>query len=122
MRNKSGQFISGHKKVGGFKKGSRHSQESKNKVSQSLIGKTGEKSRRWKGNKAGYVAKHIWIAKQFGKASRCENLKCVFTRPKRFEWANISKKHRRKREDYIQLCCSCHRKYDNGMEVMRGKL
>jgi hypothetical protein len=32
------------------------------RVSASLIGLIGEKSRRWKGSNAGYVAKHLWIA------------------------------------------------------------
>ncbi len=33
------------------------------KVSLSLVGKTGVLSRRWLGDEAGYVAKHMWIVK-----------------------------------------------------------
>ena len=77
----------------------------------------------WKGENAGYVAKHTWIVKHYGNAKKCENKKCVYPRvnsknvyieaPKRFEWALIKgKKYTRNVKDYIQLCPSCHRKYD----------
>ncbi len=80
------------------------------RVSKSLIGKFGEQSRRWKGNNAGYVAKHLWIIKHFGKADHCEMNRNH--QAKRYEWANIDGKYSRKREDYIQLCPSCHRVFD----------
>jgi len=108
-------FKRGHKKVGGFVKGSKHKQNSKTKISQSLIGKFGKESRRWKGDAAGYVAKHLWIIKHYGKANRCENKACTYPyKPKRYEWHNIDKKYSRNREDYIQLCCSCHKRLHRG--------
>jgi len=71
-------------------------------VSKSLIGN----SRRWKGDNASYVAKHMWVYKHRGKARICE------PHPEhnalRFEWANISGKYLRDVNDYIQLCPSCH--------------
>lgn len=92
-------------------------------VSLSLLGKTNELGRRWKGEDASYQAKHIWLYKNFGKATRCENKACVYPRknlfgqiltiPTRFEWANISGKYIRDINDWKQLCASCHRKYDN---------
>lgn len=81
------------------------------KIRASLLGKYGDKSRRWKGENAGYVAKHMWIIKHFGKASKCEfnsNHKA-----KRYEWANVSGEYRRDKSDYIELCPSCHRIMDN---------
>ena len=42
------------------------------RVSESLRGKFGEESRRWKGNDAGYVAIHLWLVKHFGKADHCD--------------------------------------------------
>ena len=82
------------------------------KTSNSLKGVKGELSRRWKGDNAGYVAKHIWIKTNYGKASKCElNSSHIF---RRFEWANISGKYERNISDYIQLCPSCHRKFDLG--------
>lgn len=87
-------------------------------------------SRRWKGDEASYVAKHMWISKTFGKAACCENKDCSYPKlvnagrslinaPKRFEWANISKKHKRDRSDYVQLCPSCHQKWDKGIIEVR---
>lgn len=44
-------FKKGHKKLGGFVKGSRHTEEAKEKVRQSLLGKRGSLSRNWQGGK-----------------------------------------------------------------------
>lgn len=51
MNNKANKtsFKKGHKKIGGFVKGSKHSEISKDKVRLSLLGKTGEKARNWRG-------------------------------------------------------------------------
>jgi len=111
-RNDLGQFVDGHIPVGGFAKGSVHSAEAKAKVSESLRGCIGADARRWKGDDASYIAKHMWLYKHYGKADRCENPACQFKNPKRYEWANISGEHRRERSDYIRLCPSCHRKAD----------
>lgn len=78
----------------------------------------GEKARAWKGDKAGYHAKHLWIVKHYGNASKCEM--CDTKSSKRFEWANISGKYLRSRDDYRQLCPSCHRRLDYGNVCKRG--
>lgn len=102
------------------------------KISKSLVGKFGEKSRNWKGELAGYVAKHSWIRKHFGRAAICENMDCSYPKrvdagrktikkPSRYEWANISKKYKRDKNDYIQLCPSCHRKWDMGKIILNLK-
>ena len=80
------------------------------KVSESLMGKLGAESRRWKGSKASYVAKHMWIIKHYGNAKMCSI--DPTHRAKRYEWANISGKHIRDISDYMELCPSCHRKMD----------
>lgn len=62
---------------------------------------------------------HQWLRWHFGSAKRCENrdkqilkFKCS-NQSKHFEWANTKKhKYKRKRNDFIMLCISCHRKYD----------
>ena len=79
----------------------------------------------WKGDNVGYGALHAWIHRNLGKASRCNNLDCFYPRrmangctlykPKRFEWANISKKYKRDLKDWISLCVSCHQKWDRGI-------
>ncbi len=60
-----------------------------------------------------HVRLHQKLRKFYGSASKCENEDCQIKSPKRFEWA-LRKGHiySDKAEDYIQLCCSCHRKYD----------
>lgn len=85
----------------------------------------GKKHPKWKGDNASYNTIHTWIKNKFGKATRCENQQCVYPRknssyatilsPKRFEWANIDKKYSRDLSGWVQLCPSCHRKYDRGI-------
>jgi len=103
-----------------WNKGKNMSQDFKDKIRKSLVGKTGEQSRNWKGDKAGYVALHMWIVKNYGNANCCENVDCKSKNPKRFEWANISGEYKRDREDYIMLCPSCHRKKDKGNYCKNG--
>lgn len=81
---------------------------------------TGMGARAWKGMDAGYVAKHLWIVKHYGKADHCENPFCKSINPKRYEWANISGNYEREREDYRMLCPSCHRSMDYGNTCKRG--
>ncbi len=102
MRDSKGRFV----------KGSKQTFLSRLKIRNSLINKIGTRARRWKGNQAGYVAKHSWIVKHYGNAIRCEDEDCTFKNPSRYEWANISGKYLRSRSDYRQLCPSCHRKFD----------
>jgi hypothetical protein len=90
------------------------------RVSASLVGKFGEQSRRWKGVKASYTAKHMWIIKHYGNAQKCEQVECDYKNPKRYEWHNISGTYKRERSDYIQLCPSCHRKIDTKNKCRKG--
>lgn len=103
-------------------KGKKHTSEAKKKtsiaVSQELTGKFGKKARRWKGNNAGYAAIHIWLSKHFNKGNSCNH--CGITKVSRLEWANISKKYKRTRNDWLVLCPSCHRRYDIGNVCKRG--
>lgn len=72
----------------------------------------GEKSNHWVGDKVQYGGIHVWLYRNFGKASKCENVNCpgICTR---FEWAKIEGfLYQRRRENFFQLCASCHRKYD----------
>lgn len=77
----------------------------------------------WKGENASYKTKHQKINKYYGKAHRCENIKCS-EKSKFYEWANISGKYKRSREDWIMLCHSCNIKMDyarrHGNKCKRG--
>ena len=66
---------------------------------------------RYIGDAAGYAAKHKYISQNLGKAIKCE---IDPTHTGRFEWANLDHDYSRNRDDYIQLCHSCHRRYDMG--------
>lgn len=111
MREIDGRFAKGHIKVGGFVSGSKHTDESKKKISASLRDMTAEQARRWKGQQAGYHAVHIWLTKHYDKGNHCEE--CLTTEYSRLEWANISGEYLREREDYRVLCPRCHRLMDN---------
>ncbi len=77
-----------------------------------------ERNKSWKGDDAGCSAMHKWVAHRKGTPSKCEH--CGTTTARKFEWANVDHTYLRVLEDYMRLCTSCHRKYDNsvvGMEL-----
>ena len=82
--------------------GRKHSEETKKKIG---IGN-------WKGDKVGYSGLHAWVRKELGKPNHCAY--CQTTTAKKYEWANISHSYKRELSDWIRLCVSCHRLYDNG--------
>lgn len=63
-------------------------------------------------NNLKYSSVHSRILKDWGKATECEF--CGST--KNIDWANISGKYYLKKDDWKQLCRSCHWKYDNKNE------
>jgi hypothetical protein len=71
----------------------------------------GANARRWLGDKAGYVAKHMWLTKHYPKLV-CQHCLKARHEVSRLEWANISGEYKRERSDYLSLCPSCHRKMD----------
>jgi len=75
------------------------------------VGKLGKEARGWKGSDAGYAAIHMWLTKHYKKES-CDHCDKKLQELSRLEWANISGKYKREREDYLCLCPSCHRKMD----------
>ena len=62
----------------------------------------------WKGDKASQKAIHSWIKRKYGKAKVCE----ICGSNKNIGWANKYHTYKRKIEDWMQVCLSCHRKYD----------
>lgn len=64
-----------------------------------------------------YDKVHKWIKKNYGIASKCEH--CGIE-DKRIEWALKKEcEYDFRIENFIQLCCSCHRKYDFHEDVAR---
>jgi hypothetical protein len=60
----------------------------------------------------GYQAVHKWLVKHYGNANRCESIVCS-GKSKVFHWAKLKdKRYEHKRENFIMLCSSCHRLYD----------
>jgi hypothetical protein len=72
---------------------------------------TGSNNYQWKGNKASYRSIHRWVAYWKGTPKKCEH--CGENNPnKRYHWANISGQYKRDLNDYIRLCVPCHKYYD----------
>lgn len=56
---------------------------------------------------------HQWLYYHFGKANKCENKDCLGNNTA-YQYALIKgKQYEKKRENYMLLCQSCHRLYDN---------
>lgn len=70
----------------------------------------GEKHYEWKGRKATYSAFHKRVARQRGKAMKCEQADCPKT-SRRYEWASLTKRYH-DINDYLQMCKACHARYD----------
>lgn len=73
----------------------------------------------WKGDKVGYRGIHSWVVRNWGKASQCES--CSTTEAKVYDWSNKTGQLIRDRENWQEMCRSCHQKYDyaNGMRKTR---
>jgi|GEM_PF-5038109 hypothetical protein len=68
-----------------------------------------------------YTVLHQWLRLHFGRAHRCENLKC--TKPsKKFNWAKVKGcEYEFKRENFVMLCASCHYYYDDRFKIPKSK-
>lgn len=67
----------------------------------------------WKGDDVGYVSLHIWAKKHLGQPKICEYCGKEKESNRKIHWANKSGKYKRDKDDWLRLCVSCHRKYDN---------
>lgn len=134
IRDQNGGVIPWLQGKGGFPKGHTGFRteesyvESGKKISATTIGRPQPHKRKegngmWKGDKASYHAKHIWLNGNYGKAKECENLTCVAENKRIFEYALLKgKKHKHDRKNYVTLCKSCHTKYDRfGYEILLAK-
>lgn len=78
----------------------------------SLRGIKNDKAPNWKGDNVGKITVHRWLDINFGRHRICEIGNC--TRPSIvYDWAlKTGKKYEKKRENFLRLCRSCHRRYD----------
>lgn len=90
------------------------SKEWKENIAKSSMGNKAH----WKGDKAGYWARHRWLDKNIGRPKKCDS--CGDTTKSRYEWANISGNYYRDPNDYIRLCKKCHVAYDKGKKSIIG--
>ena len=59
-----------------------------------------------------YSKIHHWLKKNFGRANRCEAIGCL-GKSTNYHWAKKKgKRYQYKRENFMQMCVSCHGKYD----------
>lgn len=65
-----------------------------------------------------YRTIHNWLIRHYGKARICENPECK-GRSNIYEWA-LKKgfEYQKNKENYFQLCASCHGKYDFSEKTM----
>lgn len=72
----------------------------------------GTKNPKWKGELAGYDAKHDWVRRHWGQPQICEHCTLTNLGSRKHHWANISGEYKRDRSDWLRLCAKCHYKYD----------
>lgn len=79
------------------------------------LAKLNEKNPKWKGDKAGLDAIHIWVLRNKPKPKFCEQ--CNIDEPK--DLANISQKYKRDINDFEWLCRRCHMLKDGRMKNLK---
>lgn len=81
---------------------------------------TGELNVRWAGENVGYAGIHKYLADHFPKTRRCDNCQSADVPT---DYALIhGRDYSRDREDYLELCRSCHMHYDGGENHHKAKL
>lgn len=88
---------------------------SEERIQQIKYNVTGAKHSKWKGEDASYVSKHLWMKRFFGSPMVCENCKITAPTTRHIHWANLSRKYKRERSDWVRLCVKCHYRYDRGL-------
>jgi len=107
--------------------GKKHTENSIMKMKKSLKGRTpwnkgkktpklsGKNNGRWKDAGVSLVALHEFVKRKKGKAKTC--IVCGKKQTKNgrgVQWANLDHTYKRNLEDYVELCVSCHRRWDFG--------
>lgn len=107
--------------------------ETREKIRSVYKGRFQENSNRWSGEKVGRTGLHYRIYRVYGRAKKCELrvlkrgvCKC---KSESYDWANISGEYKHDIMDFIQLCRSCHERFDKKailsleeMKLIRGSI
>jgi hypothetical protein len=64
----------------------------------------------WKGDKATFRSIHSTLNNRYPKTGRCEQ--CGVEGPTDYAFLRHPEPHTRNRDDYRELCRSCHQKFD----------
>ena len=80
--------------------------------------RTGELNHMWRGEDAGYDAKHDWINRHYPRTGTCEE---CGTDDRKTEWSNPDHTYRRVRSDWRELCIPCHRLADDWAQKVRAR-
>ena len=84
-----------------------HTPELNKQRSKAMLG---DKHHHWGGDNVAYQAIHRWLRLYCLKSPVCKHCK----KDTRTEWALIKgKEHAREKGNYMELCSSCHNKYDD---------
>jgi len=70
----------------------------------------GEEKAAWKGDGVSYRELHKWVRRHKGKPG-----KCIDCGKPALDWSNFDGKYRRRLEDFVPRCRSCHIKYDRDL-------
>lgn len=70
-----------------------------------------------RGENISYSRLHKWVREKRGNPLKCEHCSLGVKKQGRsnIQWANISHQYKRDLNDWIALCCRCHKKYDMGV-------
>lgn len=79
---------------------------------ESMKGKRGADTPRWKGSLANKYSMHQYLYANYGKPTYCTNDDCSH-KCKIYEWClKTGREYSHNPRDYLWLCRSCHRNYD----------
>lgn len=89
------------------------------------LSRTGKNSPSWKGLRVGYQLLHAWLREKYGNPKECEQCGKIGTSNNSkwtIQWAlKKGRKYLRRRDNFMQLCRSCHARYDDVRVVRQIK-
>ena len=71
-----------------------------------------EKSPTWKGEDISYTGIHMRLRRYLGPAKKCVFCGVMKNKTKNVDWAHNGGESFKELENYIQMCKSCHKRYD----------